>query len=68
MVKFVRTFFYTFLDNSGILLGVFLIALGGWIVHGRTISEGWETVVLILGILSSIQAHTLDLRFRNIFS
>ena len=32
VAKFVRTFFYTFLDISGILLGVFLIAVGAWVI------------------------------------
>lgn len=49
IADFVRTFFYTFLDISGILLGVFLIALGGWIVSGRAVPLEWGLIVLLLG-------------------
>ena len=49
-LKFARKFFYTFLDIRGILLGVFLIAVGGWVVTGHSLSEGLGVVVLILGI------------------
>lgn len=49
IADFVRAFFYTFLDISGILLGVFLVTLGAWIVSGRTVSLGWGTVVFLLG-------------------
>jgi hypothetical protein len=50
IADFVRAFFYIFLDISGILLGVFLVALGAWVVSGRTVSVGWGTVVLLFGI------------------
>jgi hypothetical protein len=47
--QLVRTFFYTFLDISGILLGTFLIVLGGWIVSGRAVTLVWGIVVMLLG-------------------
>lgn len=57
IADFLRTFFYTLLDISGILLGIFLIVLGGWIVSGRAVALGWGVVVLLLGI-SAFFIHT----------
>ncbi len=50
IAKILRKFFYIFLDVSGILLGVFLTALGLWIVFGRPVSAVAGAVVLFLGI------------------
>jgi hypothetical protein len=75
--RFTKRFFYTFLDISGILLGVFLVVLGAWVISGRSISEVTGVVVLILGIAAFIihsghyfqlSNHTLDIRLRDIFS
>lgn len=43
-----KKFFYVFLDISGILLGVFLTLLGGWITAGRPVPVA--AIVLLLGI------------------
>ncbi len=48
--RFIQRFFYTFLDISGIMLGVFLICLGGWAVTGHPISHATGMIVLALGI------------------
>ncbi|MBS1813387.1 MAG: hypothetical protein JSS87_00765 [Acidobacteria bacterium] len=50
MAEIVAAFFYTFLDISGILLGVFLIVLGWWIALGHPVSKGIGWVVLALGL------------------
>jgi hypothetical protein len=50
IAKAFQTFFYTFLDISGILLGVFLTILGAWLVSGRAVSLSWGVVVLLLGV------------------
>lgn len=52
--RLVREFFYTFLDISGILLGVFLIVSGWWISSGRSTSTVFGNVVLVLGIAAFI--------------
>ncbi len=54
IADFVRTFFYTFLDISGILLGAFLIGLGWWIVVGHAVSFSVGLIVLLLGIAALI--------------
>lgn len=45
-----RRFFYTFLDISGILLGVFLTISGWWISSGRPVSPFFGGFVLFLGV------------------
>lgn len=45
-----KRFFFLFLDISGILLGVFLIVLGSWILAGRPVSTLMGFVILLLGI------------------
>jgi hypothetical protein len=57
VARIVRKSFYTFLDISGILLGVFLIALGWWMVADRPIPQGLGGIVLFLGI-SALIIHT----------
>ncbi len=54
IAKIIRRFFYIFLDVSGILLGVFLIILGGSMTAGWHVprSIGWFT--LVIGILAFI--------------
>ena len=50
IARIVKKSFYTFLDISGILLGVFLIVLGGWILANRAVARAFGGVVLFLGI------------------
>jgi hypothetical protein len=57
IVSFIRKFFYTFLDISGILLGIFLTISGWWISSGRSVSSGYGGFVLLLGI-SAFIIHT----------
>lgn len=45
-----KKFFYVFLDISGILLGVFLTPLGGWITARRPVPIAIGVTVLLLGI------------------
>lgn len=49
-VRFIRKVFYTFLDISGIMLGIFLAWLGYWIVSGHTLAGWLGTIILIIGI------------------
>jgi hypothetical protein len=60
----VRKFFYTFLDISGILLGLFLTATGWWISSGHDLSSGFGSIVLILGIAAFVihTGHYFNLR------
>lgn len=48
--QFIQKIFYTFLDISGILLGVFLICLGYSIVKEYSVPVWLGTVILIIGI------------------
>ncbi len=50
IITIVKKFFFTFLDISGILLGVFLIGLGVWIIIGRVISVEVGYVITFLGV------------------
>jgi hypothetical protein len=50
IAKLFERFFYTFLDIMGILLGVFLTALGCWIVAGRSVSVVFGALVLFCGV------------------
>lgn len=50
IARVIGKFFYLFLDVSGILLGVFLLVSGWWMVSGRTVSRGYGGFVLALGI------------------
>jgi hypothetical protein len=50
----ISTFFYTFLDITGILLGIFLMALGWWITTGHTVSIWVGVVVLALGVCAFV--------------
>lgn len=50
IARAIQRFFYTFLDISGILLGIILAILGAWIVRGGVVSPSWGVVVLLLGI------------------
>lgn len=50
IAQFIQKIFYTFLDISGIMLGVFLTWLGYWILSGHVIADWLGTVILIIGI------------------
>jgi|GEM_PF-2913354 len=50
IIAVIKNFFYTFLDISGILLGVFLIGLGAWVITGRIISGEMGYVITFLGV------------------
>lgn len=45
-----KKFFYVFLDLSGILLGVFLTLLGGWIAAGGRVPVAVGAIVLLPGV------------------
>ncbi len=45
-----KRIFYTFLDITGILLGIYLIILGFWVISGRQVSKFTGLATLILGI------------------
>ncbi|HEY3127888.1 MAG TPA: hypothetical protein VGL91_00375 [Acidobacteriota bacterium] len=45
-----KRFFYTLLDVSGILLGIFLISLGIWIATGRSVSAAMGLVISTIGV------------------
>jgi hypothetical protein len=75
--RFTKRFFYTFLDISGILLGVFLLVLGrvgdqrtlDFRRHRRGCADsGNRRLHNSFRALLSTQNHTLDIRLRNIFS
>lgn len=48
--KFVAKIFYTFLDISGILLGIFMIVLGLWIKGGKELALWLGWLVFGLGV------------------
>ncbi len=50
IAQFVQRIFYTFLDISGIMLGIFLSWLGYWIISGHTLTGWLGVIVLIIGI------------------
>ena len=50
IAQFVRKIFYTFLDISGIMLGIFLSWLGYWIISGHIVTNWLGIVILIIGI------------------
>jgi len=50
LTKFVEKVFYTFLDISGILLGIFLMVIGSWIKYGRGLAVWTGWVVFALGV------------------
>ncbi len=64
IANIIRKIFYIFLDISGILLGVFLVGLGYWILSGRTVSSWTAGVVLALGICAFLihTGHYFNLR------
>ena len=45
-----RRSFFTFLDISGLLLGVFLVGLGWWSISGRAIQMSGGYLILAIGI------------------
>ena len=47
---FIRKIFYTFLDISGILLGVFLTLLGWWLFDGRPAPKPLAVIVAVIGV------------------
>lgn len=57
IAKLIQKVFYTFLDISGIMLGVFLTWLGYWTVSGHVVAGWLGTVILIIGI-GAIILHT----------
>lgn len=64
VARIIRRFFYTFLDISGILLGVFLAVSGWWISSGRSVSPFFGGFVLFLGVAALIihAGHYFQLR------
>jgi len=48
--QFIQKVFYTFLDVSGIMLGIFLSWLGYWIISGHTLAGWLGIIVLVIGI------------------
>lgn len=50
IARFIQKFFYTLLDISGIMLGVFLTWLGYWVVTGHIIAGWLGVIILIIGI------------------
>ena len=48
--RIIQRWFFTFLDISGILLGIFLIALGWWSISGRSISRIGGYLIMVIGI------------------
>ncbi len=50
IAHFVRKIFYTFLDISGIMLGVFLTWLGYWALSGHVVTGWLGAVILVIGI------------------
>ncbi len=52
IAKFIQRVFYTFLDISGILLGVFLTILGWWVIGGNSVSFNVGGIILFLGIVT----------------
>ena len=56
IAKFIGKVFYTFLDISGILLGVFLTLTGIWLEYGRSL-PGWMGVVLLLIGIGALITH-----------
>lgn len=50
LFRFVARVFYTFLDVSGILLGVFLVILGLWSGGGKPMPEWLRWIVFALGV------------------
>ncbi len=57
IAQFIRKIFYTFLDISGILLGIFLAWLGYWTLSGHIIAGWLGAVILVIGI-GAIILHT----------
>lgn len=54
IAQFIQKIFYTFLDISGIMLGVFLSWLGYWTLSGHIITSWLGIVILIIGICAII--------------
>lgn len=54
IARFIQKIFYTFLDVSGIMLGVFLSWLGYWTLSGHAVSGWLGIIILILGICAFI--------------
>lgn len=48
--EIIKKFFYTFLDISGSLLGIFLIILGWWSKSGKPAPGYISWIVILLGI------------------
>lgn len=57
VIQFIRKFFYTFLDISGILLGIFLGWLGYWTISGHVVTSWLGIIILIIGI-GAVILHT----------
>ena len=60
-----KNVFFKFLDVSGILLGIFLSALGWLIVEGGQVSvaTGWVLLVIGVGAFLIHVGHYFDLRY-----
>lgn len=48
--RFVATVFYTFLDVSGILLGIFLMTVGFWSGRGKPAPQWLGWILFALGV------------------
>ncbi len=62
--SFIGKIFYTFLDISGILLGILLIGIGWWVMSGRPL-PGWSGIIIFMigiGALITHVGHYFSLR------
>jgi len=50
LFKFVGKIFYTFLDISGILLGIFLMVAGLWVKGGKPMADWMGWIAFALGV------------------
>ena len=57
--------FFKFLDVSGILLGVFLVVLGWWLIRGNNlpIGVGWILLIVGVGAFLTHLGHYFDLKY-----
>lgn len=50
IAQFIQKIFYTFLDISGIMLGVFMSWLGYWIISGHIVAGWLGIIILVIGV------------------
>lgn len=60
-----KKIFYTFLDVTGVLLGIYLIILGFWVFSGQHVSRFTGFITLILGLAAFFLhlGHYFDLKY-----